>query len=58
MYVVLTIAETLEVYKAAKLERNLSSLATKYGIRKATVYADIIVDCSLAIDPIFCGQET
>ena len=36
--VVLTITEKLEVCKAAKRGRNLISLATEYGIGKATVH--------------------
>ena len=36
--VVLTIAEKLEVCKAAKHGRSLSSLAMEYGIGKATVH--------------------
>ena len=57
-YVVLTIAEKLEVCKAAKRGQSLSSLATKYGIGKATVHTDIsIVDYSL-LTPVLCGQRT
>ena len=41
---VLTIAEKLEVFKAAKRERSLSSLATEYAIGKATESAISIAE--------------